>query len=185
MKNVGGTQSAYLPLYLTKASFYGNGTAEIPYEIRNVNDLKLLAEKVNSGTDYAGKYFKQTANIDLENEPNWTPIGGTVIEHTSTWEISVFKGNYDGDGHKITNLTTTEDSNHVGLFGKAEDATIQNCNVEGKVKGYQYAGGIVGGVGVKTKILNCSFQGSVMGESDCIGGIVGETSSGCEVSGER
>ena len=183
LKNVGGTQSAYLPPYLTKASFYGNGTAENPYEIRNVNDLKLLAEKVNNGTDYAGKYFKQTANIDLENEPNWIPIGGTVIEHTSTWEISVFKGNYDGDGHKITNLTTTEDSNHVGLFGKAEDATIQNCNVEGKVKGYQYAGGIVGGVGVKTKILNCSFQGSVMGESDCIGGIVGETSSGCEVSG--
>lgn len=183
LKNTGGTQSAYLPPYLTKASFYGNGTAENPYEIRNVNDLKLLAEKVNNGTDYEGKYFKQTANIDLKNEPNWIPIGGTVIEHTSTWEISVFKGNYDGDGHKITNLTTTEDSNHVGLFGKAEDATIQNCNVEGKVKGYQYAGGIVGGVGVKTKILNCSFQGSVMGESDCIGGIVGETSSGCEVSG--
>ena len=183
LKDVGGTQSAYLPPYLTGEGFYGKGTAENPYEIRNVNDLKLLAEKVNSGTDYAGKYFKQTANIDLENEPNWIPIGGTVIEHTSTWEISVFKGNYDGDGHKITNLTTTEDSNHVGLFGKAEDATIQNCNVEGKVKGYQYAGGIVGGVGVKTKILNCSFQGSVMGESDCVGGIVGETSSGCEVSG--
>ena len=183
LKDVGGTQSAYLLPYLTGEGFYGKGTAENPYEIRNVNDLKLLAEKVNSGTDYAGKYFKQTANIDLENEPNWIPIGGTVIEHTSTWEISVFKGNYDGDGHKITNLTTTEDSNHVGLFGKAEDATIQNCNVEGKVKGYQYAGGIVGGVGVKTKILNCSFQGSVMGESDCVGGIVGETSSGCEVSG--
>ena len=183
LKDVGGTQSAYLPPYLTGEGFYGKGTAENPYEIRNVNDLKLLAEKVNSGTDYAGKYFKQTANIDLENEPNWIPIGGTVIEHTSTWEISVFKGNYDGDGHKITNLTTTEDSNHVGLFGKAEDATIQNCNVEGKVKGYQYAGGIVGGVGVKTKILNCSFQGSVMGESDCVGGIVGHTSSGCEVSG--
>ena len=183
LKNVGGTQSAYLPPYLTGEGFYGKGTAANPYKIQNVDDLKKLAEKVNSGVTYEGKYFKQTANIDLENEPNWTPIGGTVIEHTSTWEISVFKGNYDGDGHKITNLTTTEDSNHVGLFGKAEDATIQNCNVEGKVKGYQYAGGIVGGVGVKTKILNCSFQGSVMGESDCIGGIVGETSSGCEVSG--
>ena len=183
LKNTGGTQSAYLPPYLTGEGFYGKGTAENPYEIRNVNDLKLLAEKVNNGTTYEKTYFKQTANIDLENEPNWIPIGGTVIEHTSTWEISVFKGNYDGDGHKITNLTTTEDSNHVGLFGKAEDATIQNCNVEGKVKGYQYAGGIVGGVGVKTKILNCSFQGSVMGESDCVGGIVGETSSGCEVSG--
>ena len=182
LKNVGGTQSAYLPPYLTGEGFYGKGTEKNPYEIRNVNDLKLLAEKVNSGTDYEGKYFKQTADIDLENK-DWTPIGGTVIEHPSTWEISVFKGNYDGDGYKITNLTTTEDSNHVGLFGKVEDATIQNCNITGNVNGYNYVGGIVGGVGVKTKILNCSFQGSVMGESDCVGGIVGETSAECEVSG--
>ena len=183
LKNVGGTQSAYLPPYLTGEGFYGKGTEKNPYEIRNVNDLKLLAEKVNGGETYTNKYFKQTANIDLENEPNWTPIGGTVIEHPSTWEISVFKGNYDGDGYKITNLTTTEDSNHVGLFGKVEDATIQNCNITGNVNGYNYVGGIVGGVGVKTKILNCSFQGSVMGESDCVGGIVGETSAECEVSG--
>ena len=189
LKNVGGTQSAYLPPYLTGEGFYGKGTAENPYEIRNAEDLKLLAKKINgnetanSGITYEGKYFKQTANIDLENEPNWTPIGGTVIEHPSTWEISVFKGNYDGDGYKITNLTTTEDSNHVGLFGKVEDATIQNCNITGNVNGYNYVGGIVGGVGVKTKILNCSFQGSVMGESDCVGGIVGETSAECEVSG--
>ncbi len=183
LNDVGGTQSAYLPPYLTGEGFYGKGTAENPYEIRNVNDLKLLAEKVNGGEKYENTYFKQTANIDLENEPNWTPIGGTVIEHPSTWEISVFKGNYDGDGYKITNLTTTEDSNHVGLFGKVEDATIQNCNITGNVNGYNYVGGIVGGVGVKTKILNCSFQGSVMGESDCVGGIVGETSAECEVSG--
>ena len=183
LKNVGGVQFSELPKCMTGVGFDGFGIKTNPYLIEDVEDLKLLAEKVNSGETYTNKYFKQTANIDLENEPNWTPIGGTVIEHPSTWEISVFKGNYDGDGYKITNLTTTEDSNHVGLFGKAEDATIQNCNVEGKVKGYQYAGGIVGGVGVKTKILNCSFQGSVMGESDCIGGIVGETSSGCEVSG--
>ena len=183
LNDVGGTQSAYLPPYLTGEGFYGKGTAENPYEIRNVNDLKLLAEKVNGGVTYKDKYFKQTANIDLENEPNWTPIGGTVIEHPSTWEISVFKGNYDGDGYKITNLTTTEDSNHVGLFGKVEDATIQNCNITGNVNGYNYVGGIVGGVGVKTKILNCSFQGSVLGESDCVGGIVGETSAECEVSG--
>lgn len=184
LNGVGGTQSIYLPSYIRGEEFQGGGnTAEDPYLIRNVNDLKLLAKKVNGGEKYEGKYFKQTANIDLENEPNWTPIGGTVIEHPSTWEISVFKGNYDGDGYKITNLTTTEDSNHVGLFGKVEDATIQNCNITGNVNGYNYVGGIVGGVGVKTKILNCSFQGSVMGESDCVGGIVGETSAECEVSG--
>ena len=183
LKNTGGTQLSELPKCMTGVGFDGFGIKTNPYLIKDVEDLKLLAEKVNSGETYTNKYFKQTANIDLENEPNWTPIGGTVIEHPSTWEISVFKGNYDGDGYKITNLTTTEDSNHVGLFGKVEDATIQNCNITGNVNGYNYVGGIVGGVGVKTKILNCSFQGSVMGESDCVGGIVGETSAECEVSG--
>lgn len=183
LKNTGGTQFSELPKCMTGVGFDGFGIKTNPYLIEDVEDLKLLAKKVNSGETYTNKYFKQTANIDLENEPNWTPIGGTVIEHPSTWEISVFKGNYDGDGYKITNLTTTEDSNHVGLFGKVEDATIQNCNITGNVNGYNYVGGIVGGVGVKTKILNCSFQGSVMGESDCVGGIVGETSAECEVSG--
>lgn len=183
LNDVGGTQFSELPKCMTGVGFDGFGIKTNPYLIEDVEDLKLLAKKVNSGETYTNKYFKQTANIDLENEPNWTPIGGTVIEHPSTWEISVFKGNYDGDGYKITNLTTTEDSNHVGLFGKVEDATIQNCNITGNVNGYNYVGGIVGGVGVKTKILNCSFQGSVMGESDCVGGIVGETSAECEVSG--
>ena len=96
LKNTGGTQSIYLPSYIRGTEFQGSGnTAEDPYLIRNVNDLKLLAEKVNSGTDYAGKYFKQTANIDLKNEPNWTPIGKSRLP---------FQGTFDGDGHQITNL---------------------------------------------------------------------------------
>lgn len=179
LNDVGGTQSAYLPPYLTGEGFYGKGTAENPYEIRNVNDLKLLAEKVNSGTTYEGKYFKQTANINLNNT-EWIPIGGTVIEHPSTWEISVFKGNFDGDGHQIT---ITGDSDFGGLFGSVEEAIIQNCHVVGDVKGYYSVGGIVGSAGLNTKILNCSFRGNVTGTGSCIGGIVGETSSGCEVSG--
>ena len=179
LKNTGGTQSAYLPPYLTGEGFYGKGTEKNPYEIRNAEDLKLLAEKVNSGERYEGKYFKQTANINLNNT-EWIPIGGTVIEHPSTWEISVFKGNFDGDGHQIT---ITGDSDFGGLFGSVEEAIIQNCHVVGDVKGYYSVGGIVGSAGLNTKILNCSFRGNVTGTGSCIGGIVGETSSGCEVSG--
>ncbi len=179
LKDVGGTQSAYLPPYLTGEGFYGKGTEKNPYEIRNAEDLKLLAEKVNSGERYEGKYFKQTANINLNNT-EWIPIGGTVIEHPSTWEISVFKGNFDGDGHQIT---ITGDSDFGGLFGSVEEAIIQNCHVVGDVKGYYSVGGIVGSAGLNTKILNCSFRGNVTGTGSCIGGIVGETSSGCEVSG--
>lgn len=164
LKNTGGTQSAYLPPYLTGEGFYGKGTAENPYEIRNVNDLKLLAEKVNSGETYEGKYFKQTADIDLNNETNWTPIGKLN---------NPFKGIFNGDGHQITNLEVTGNSNNAGLFGYVDGAIIQNCNVTGEVNGYDYVGGVVGNAYGKTQILSCSFRGDVTGEDSYIGGIAG------------
>ena len=179
LKNTGGTQSAYLPPYLTGEGFYGKGTEKNPYEIRNVNDLKLLAKKINgnetanSGITYEGKYFKQTANIDLENEP-WTPIGK---------EYNHFKGIFDGGGYKITKLSITSSNEKIGLFGFVSNATIQNCNVTGEIEGNNFVGGIVGNAGKNTHILNCSFQGNVRGKLDYVGGIVGNTSSGCEVSG--
>ena len=179
LNDVGGTQSAYLPPYLTGEGFYGKGTAENPYEIRNVNDLKLLAKKVNSGEKYENTYFKQTADIDLENEPNWTPIGKSGLP---------FQGTFDGYGYKITNLKITGGSG-AGLFGNVKGtdtnavAVIKNCNVTGKVNGYDNTGGIVGFAGINTHILNCSFQGDVEGTGAYVGGIAGTTTAGCEVSG--
>ena len=182
LNDVGGTQSAYLPPYLTGEGFYGKGTAENPYEIRNVNDLKLLAEKVNgnetanSGVTYEGKYFKLTANIDLKNE-EWTPIGTMLVE-----EGRPFQGTFDGGGHQITKLKITGGS-YAGLFGYTEGAVIKSCNVTGEVNGYNCTGGIVGYATDNTHILNCSFQGNVEGDGEERGGIVGSTSGGCEVSG--
>ena len=167
LKNVGGTQSAYLPPYLTGEGFYGKGTEKNPYEIRNVNDLKLLAEKVNGGVTYKDKYFKLTADIDLKNE-EWTPIGTMLVE-----EGRPFQGTFDGDGYKITNLKVTGNSNNAGLFGYTQDATIKNCNVTGEVKGFNDVGGIVGNADGKTQILSCSFRGDVTGEDSYIGGIAG------------
>ena len=169
LKNTGGTQSAYLPPYLTGEGFYGKGTEKNPYEIRNVNDLKLLAEKVNGGVTYKDKYFKLTADINLNNEP-WTPIG-TVINNGK--DAKPFKGTFDGDGYKITNLKVTGNSNNAGLFGYTQDATIKNCNVTGEVKGFNDVGGIVGNADGKTQILSCSFRGDVTGEDSYIGGIAG------------
>lgn len=170
LKNVGGTQSIYLPSYIRGTEFQGGGnTAEDPYLIRNVNDLKLLAEKVNSGTTYEKTYFKQTADIDLNNEP-WTPIG-TVINNGK--DAKPFKGTFDGDGYKITNLKVTGNSNNAGLFGYVDGAIIQNCNVTGEVKGFNDVGGIVGNADGKTQILSCSFRGDVTGEDSYIGGIAG------------
>ena len=178
LKNVGGTQSAYLPPYLTGEGFYGKGTAENPYEIRNAKDLKLLAQKVNGGVTYKDKYFKLTADIDLKNEPNWTPIGTMLVE-----EGRPFQGTFDGDEHQITNLKISNGGQYAGLFGYTEGAVIKSCNVTGEINGYNQTGGIVGYANNNTHILNCSFQGNVKGKGEGRGGIVGYMSGGGEVSG--
>ena len=140
--------------------------------------MKLLAEKVNGGVTYKDKYFKLTADIDLKNEPNWTPIGTMLVE-----EGRPFQGTFDGGGHQIANLTISNGGQYGGLFGYTEGAVIKSCNVTGEVNGYNCTGGIVGYANNNTHILNCSFQGNVEGDGEERGGIVGHTSSGCEVSG--
>ena len=156
------------------ADFEGEGTAANPYKIQNVDDLKKLAKKVNSGTTYERTYFKLTANIDLNNEPNWTPIGKSGLP---------FQGTFDGDGYQITNLKISNGGQYAGLFGYTKGAVIKNCNVTGEINGYNHTGGIVGSANVNTKIRNCSFQGNVEGNGEKRGGIVGHTSIGCDVSG--
>ena len=177
LNDVGGTQFSELPKCMTGVGFDGFGIKTNPYLIEDVEDLKLLAEKVNSGTTYEGKYFKQTANIDLNNEP-WTPIGTMLVE-----EGRPFQGTFDGGGHQIANLTISNGGQYGGLFGYTEGAVIKSCNVTGEVNGYNCTGGIVGYANNNTHILNCSFQGNVEGDGEERGGIVGHTSSGCEVSG--
>ncbi len=156
------------------ADFEGEGTAANPYKIQNVDDLKLLAENVNNGEAYANTYFKLTANIDLNNEPNWTPIGKSGLP---------FQGTFDGYGYQITNLKISNGGQYAGLFGYTKGAVIKNCNVTGEINGYNHTGGIVGSANVNTKIRNCSFQGNVEGNGEKRGGIVGHTSIGCDVSG--
>ena len=169
LKDVGGTQLSELPKCMTGVGFDGFGIKTNPYLIEDAEDLKLLAEKVNSGEAYANTYFKQTADIDLNNETNWTPIG-TVTNDGK--DARPFKGTFDGDGYKITKLKVTGNSDNAGLFGNVWGATIQNCNVTGEIEGNNFVGGIVGSTGKNTKILNCSFQGDVKG-NECVGGIAG------------
>ena len=177
LKNTGGTQLSELPKCMTGVGFDGFGIKTNPYLIEDAKDLKLLAEKVNSGTTYEKTYFKQTADIDLNNEP-WTPIGTMLVE-----EGRPFQGTFDGGGHQIANLTISNGGQYGGLFGYTEGAVIKSCNVTGEVNGYNCTGGIVGYANNNTHILNCSFQGNVEGDGEERGGIVGHTSSGCEVSG--
>ena len=104
------------------------------YEVGTLAALKIVANKVNSGTEYyEGKNIKLIADIDLNNE-EWIPIGSATKDHG-------FCGNFDGNGKKIKNLNITalvpDADNYVyaGLFGVTEgtetaENTIKNLVIE-------------------------------------------------------
>ena len=67
-------------------------TEDNPYIIKTAEQLAGI-ESLNSSTnDYSGKYFKLVADIDLGGRL-WKPIGTK----------STFCGNFDGDGHTMSN----------------------------------------------------------------------------------
>ena len=95
--------------------------------INSAAALKVVADKVNNGTNYfAGETIKLGADIDLNNV-EWTPIGSAYKDHG-------FMGNFDGNGHAIKNLKMTtlpvDADNYVyaGLFGVTEGVDKDNQN---------------------------------------------------------
>ena len=107
----------------------GSGTKDDPFLIANGSNLAWVAEMTNIQADYIrGKYFKQTANIDLCNKV-WVPIGRDVNYS--------FQGTYDGENYNIT--TTPEDMlkvkdalSQIGVeeFLESEVTYIPNMEVE-------------------------------------------------------
>ena len=123
------------------ASLKGEGTEANPYLIETAEDLKYIQVKVNDGENFAGKYFKQTADIDLNNK-EWTPIG----ERTA----KPFIGLYDGNGYKIVNFYQTFSYRFGGLFAymtTTADFTpgLINITLEGKMEGGNRVGDIYSG----------------------------------------
>ncbi len=153
-----------------KSTPSGSGTSASPYLIANAKNLAWLAWQCE--TKSLSGYFKQTANINLSGE-TWLPIGDATY---------MFLGNYDGNNYVITNLTTTTttkaDGNYLysyqGLFGYTNNATIDNVKIlSGRVRGYNFVGGIVGQA--KSTTIKNSQVGSVSvyANSSNNGGIAG------------
>ncbi len=181
---------------------YGDGSESNPYIIDSAEDLAGLSWLVYtrgqsdnplvSGTDYSGsytfqgKYFKQTANIDL-SAYYWQPIG-IYRTRDGTTRQNYFSGSYDGGNHTVSGVFTPAGSssgyNYQGLFGHVNSSsssyrvTIKNIGiVDSDIQGYSYVGGVVGYASGSTTITNCYNTGTVSGSS-YVGGVVGEASSG-------
>lgn len=112
---------------------------------------------VNNGYGFEGEYLRQTSDIDLSSEGNWTPIG--IMP-----DGALFYGNYDGDGFRISNVTINRSGEDVGFFGKlagtVENVVMADCNVTGNC-----VGGISSHGANNAKIINCVVTGFLHGDT--------------------
>ncbi|MGB4658681.1 MAG: Ig-like domain-containing protein, partial [Mobilitalea sp.] len=99
-----------------------DGSEVCPYIIDELDDLLWIADQVNNQNNaFSGKYFMQTADINLTGQ-SWTPIG---ISSTPG-----FGGNYDGNGHAISNVSCSSAVDSVGFFGNTNSgSTIKNLTI--------------------------------------------------------
>ena len=173
----------------------GSGTQDDPYLIVRCAQIARLAQEVNKGNSYSGKYFKVLANLNF-NSLTFTPIGNSS---------NPFSGNFDGGGKSFTGVKTTGTScqgffgstsgafiNDInlristalsssasrigGIAGQTANTTIVNCCTFGKVNGWDSVGSLVGYAGTNTSIRNCfsacqNSLGNIYGGS--VGGLVG------------
>jgi Concanavalin A-like lectin/glucanases superfamily/The GLUG motif len=147
----------------------GDGSEGNPFQISNLNDLFLLS----SDTTNWSSYFIQTADIDASAASGWnagtgfSPIGNDPVH---------FMGNYNGQGHTISNLNITKPYNDkLGLFGSVFNAEIINLGViNSNVWGWRNVGGIIGQSLSDSYITNCYSTGGLVRTSfQSCGGLVG------------
>ncbi len=145
------------------ANFEGEGTKASPYLIKTYSDLEALAESVESGNTYQGKYLKLNADIDLSAVQGYLPIGNYTNQ---------FLGTFDGGGKTLSGLNiVNRGGNYYGLFGSlgegsaVKDITIKNFTIKGSGS---YAGTLAGESyasidGVKVSGTTLTITGAYVG----------------------
>jgi len=106
----------------------GSGTSEDPYQISTAPELLYMA----THTSYYDKYCILTADINLADVPFYSAVIAPDMDSaTQYFQGTAFTGTFDGDGHKISNLTISGDDDYFGLFGKiGSSGVVKNLGVE-------------------------------------------------------
>ncbi len=186
----------------TESTITGKGTQEKPFIINSEVDWLYFARYVNDKSYYSINYnvgyWQLNADLDFEGESIY------VIGDGYSSQNSVFCGNFDGQGHKISNFVLENSvastvgegySNYLGLFGVVTgyvgvDSVIANLTVENVTVNATannndiVAAGCILGYGVGANVINCSvINGEINVAADDLymsyaGGIVGYLQSG-------
>ncbi len=176
-------------------------------EIDTAEKFAAFSEVVNSSSDYSfdKKYVKLTSDINLNGggvtfkeesdgtnfkikvagmpQNRWKPIG-----KKEDIDSGNFKGIFDGQGHKVTNMLVFEkcgpyDYVRAGLFGIAH-GTIKNVGIDNNSCVYSYSdvGGLVG-KSCGNSIINCYSTASIYAPSASYsGGLIGNHFGYCDES---
>lgn len=144
------------------------------YTISTAEQLKALADAVNSGEPYKNTTFTLTQDIDLSSVCSkasgisWLPIG--TYNAWSIPGIKPFSGSFDGGGHTISGLYIDRKDYDQALFGLLKGGAIKNLCVDGEVTGEGNVSGIAGrsfGT-VENCVSTCELNGY-----EHVGGLVG------------
>ena len=164
LKNVGGTQSGDLPVWITSQNTVYIYTAA---------DLAQLAADVNGGNNMSGKTVLLMNDIDLSAYANWTPIG--TFTPNSPQANYPFSGVFDGQGYSITGLKMSGNEDSKGLFGYAYCEAIRNVVIRNpEIEGKDQVGALVGYQAYSNQgIKNCAVIGGKIQGSSHVGGLVG------------
>lgn len=170
------------------------------YQISSEKELKWFVNAVNGGNTAINGAL--TTDITLSTAEgaagNWYPIGN---------DKNSYKGTFDGQNHRVTDMGIRGEKNEQGFFGNIDGkGTVKNlkisgdinvtgdslstggiagylegkiiyCEYSGSVSGGMYVGGITGQTGLNAKVTECRNTASVAG-TQSIGGITGAVSYG-------
>lgn len=164
--------------------------------IESEEDLRALADRVNSGDNCLGETFSLSHNVDMGSEP-FQPIGdsenhfhGTILGNGYTVIVNlVARNGYAGligtlgTSGAVRNLTikgSVSGSIAVGSVVAYNRGTIENCMNYASVTGSgttsnTFAGGLVGRNDSTGKILSCVNFGAVNAPYNA-GGVCGQSS---------
>ena len=155
-----------------QASAAQSGGTAAAVEISTVEDFLSFATDCSLDTWSQGKTFVLTADLDLAGR-NFA-------------SIPTFGGTFLGNGYTISGVNITAAGSNMGLFRFVQKgAVIRDLHVTGRV----VPGGSavnVGGIAGSSAgfIQNCSFKGTVRGETN-VGGIAGRNREAGEITGCR
>ena len=156
---------------VTALALDGSGTEGDPWLIQSLEDFNEFAADANYWDDY----------MRLETDVN---LAGMVYDravigdsyYDDEWIVTAFSGVFDGNDHKILNLTIDDGgagNDCVGLFGNIENGEVRNLGLEGgSVSASRLAVGGLVGYTYEGIISNCYSTGDVNGGGS-VGGLMG------------